>query len=129
LTTDWPADFGLPGDVISGGICISGMYDLAAVRLSARNAYVSLDDATEAALSPQRRLQHLRAPLIVGYGTFETPEFQRQGRDFAAAAKSQGKPVELLVGDYAHMEMAESLANPYGLMGRAALAQMRLRPG
>src|SRR5205807_10191414 len=36
LTTDWPRDFGLPADIIKGGMCISGMYDLTPVRLSAR---------------------------------------------------------------------------------------------
>ena len=41
--------------------------------------------------------------------------------------KAAGKPVELLVGEgYNHFEMLETLANPYGLLGRAVLAQMRL---
>ena len=67
--------------------------------------------------------------MIVGYGTLETPEFQRQSRDFAAAVKAAGKPVELLVGEgYNHFEMPETLANPYGLLGRAALEQMKLTP-
>ena len=57
----------------------------------------------------------------------ETPEFQRQTRDFNAAVKAAGKPVELLVaGGYHHLEVAETLANPYGLLGRAALEQMQL---
>ena len=43
--------------------------------------------------------------------------------------KAAGKPVELLVGEgYNHFEMLETLANPYGLLGRAALAQMGLTP-
>ena len=47
-------------------------------------------------------------PVIVAYGTFETPEFQRQNREFAAAVKAAGKPVTLLVGEgYNHFEMAE----------------------
>jgi arylformamidase len=38
-----------------------------------------------------------------------------------------GKPVELLIGEGCnHFEMVDTLANPYGLLGRAALAQMRL---
>jgi arylformamidase len=66
---------------------------------------------------------------VLAYGTLETPEFQRQSRDFAAAVKAAGKPVELLVGEgYNHFEMPETLANPYGLLGRAALAQMKLSP-
>ena len=91
LTTDWPRDFGLPADIIKGGMCISGMYDLTPVRLSARNAYVAFDDATVAALSPIRHLDRLHAPLVVAYGTCETPEFQRQNREFAAAVESRRK--------------------------------------
>ena len=125
LTTDWMKDFGLPADSLKGGLCCSGMYDLKPVRLSARSRYVKFTDEMEQALSPQRHLDQLRAPLIVAYGTFETPEFQRQTRDFAAAVKAAGKPVQLLVGEgYNHFEMYETLANPYGLLGRAVLEQM-----
>jgi len=95
LTTRWK-DFGLPPDVIKGGICVSGMYDLEPVRRSARSSYVKFDDETVEALSPQRHIDNLQAPLIVAYGTLETPEFQRQARDFAAAVKSAGKSVQLI---------------------------------
>jgi hypothetical protein len=64
-----------------------------------------------------------------GYGTYETPEFQRQTREFFAAVKAFGKPVQLFVGEgYNHFELLETLANPYGLVGRAALEQMGLVP-
>jgi arylformamidase len=129
LVTDWPKDFGLPNDVLKGGLCCSGMFDLKPVRLSARSSYVKFTDEVEHALSAQRHLAHLNCPVIVGYGTLETPEFQRQSRDFAAAVKAAGKPVELQVGEgYNHFEMPETLANPYGLLGRAALEQMKLTP-
>jgi len=43
--------------------------------------------------------------------------------------KAAGKPVELIVApDYNHFEMGESLNNPYGPNGRAALALMKLAP-
>jgi arylformamidase len=127
LTTDWPREFGLPSDIIKGGMCISGMYDLAPVRLSARSSYVKFDDATVAALSPIRHLDRLTAPLIVAYGTCETPEFQRQSREFAAAVGAAGKPIRLLVGEhYNHFELPETLGNPYGLLGRAVLELMGL---
>jgi len=128
LTTDWQCQFGLPVDLIKGGMCISGMYDLAPVRLSARSRYVRFDDATIAALSPTRHLDRLVAPLIVAYGTRETPEFQRQNREFAAAVEAAGKKVRLLIGEhYNHFELPESLGNPYGLLGRAALELMGLK--
>src|SRR6201996_7387693 len=123
LVTDWQKDFGLPADTVKGGICVSGMYDMKPVRLSARGNYVKFDDAMEDAMSPIRRLSFLHAPVTVAYGTFETPEFQRQSRDFAAAVKAAGKKVTLIEAkNYAHMEMGESIANPYGPGGRAALA-------
>ena len=128
LTTDWLNDFGLPADIIKGGMCISGMYDLTPVRLSARNTYVKFDDATVAALSPIRHLDRLRAPLLVAYGTCESPEFQRQNREFAAVAEAHGKKVRPLVGEnYNHFELPETLGNPYGLLGRAALELMGLK--
>jgi arylformamidase len=127
LTTDWPREFELPADVIKGGMCISGMYDLAPVRLSKRSAYVAFDDATLRSLSPLLHLDQLRASLVVAYGTCETPEFQRQNREFAAAVAAAGKPVRLLVGEhYNHFKLPETLGNPYGLFGRAALELMGL---
>ena len=103
------------------------MYELAPVRLSHRSSYVKFTDAMVEALSPQRHLGQLRAPLLVAYGTCETPEFQRQARGFAAAVREAGKPVELIVGEhYGHFEMAETLSNPYGLLGSALLEQIGL---
>jgi arylformamidase len=67
LTTDWQSQFNLPFDIIKSGMCISGMYDLTPVRLSARSRYVAFDDATVAALSPLRHLDRLHAPLVVAY--------------------------------------------------------------
>ncbi len=127
LVTDWQKDFGVPADTVKGGVCVSGMYDMKPVRLSARSNYMKFDDAMEDAMGTIRHLSFLRAPVTVAYGTFETPEFQRQGRDFAAAVKAAGKPVTVIEGkNYAHMEMGESIANPYGPGGRAALAMMGL---
>ena len=130
LTTDWARDFNLPVDLVKGGLCSSGMYDLKAVRLSARSNYVKFTDEMEQALSSQRHLDQLSAPIVVSYCTLESPEFQRQARDFAAAVTAAGKPVKLLVGeDYNHFEIIETLGTPYGHLGRAALELMKLSQG
>jgi arylformamidase len=127
LVTDWQKDFGVPAQIIKGGLLVSGMYDLKPVRLSKRSQYVNFTDEIEQALSSQRHLDKLHAPIIVAYGSQETPEFQRQNRDFAAAVKAAGKPVELIVGEaFNHFEMQETLGNPYGIAGRAALKLMGL---
>jgi arylformamidase len=128
LTTDWQK-LGLPQDCIKGGVCGSGMYDLKPVRMSARSNYVKFTDETERELSSQRHLDKLVAPVSIVYGTMETPEFQRQNRDFAAAVKAAGKPATLSVMEgYNHFEVMESIGNPYSLFGRAALEIMKLRP-
>jgi arylformamidase len=127
LTTDWRA-LGLPVDAIKGALCVSGMYDLKPVRLSARNAYVKFDDTMEAGLSPQRHLDGIACPVIIAYGSHESPEFQRQSREFAEALRRAGKTVKMLYADgFNHFEIIETLANPYGLLGRAALGLMNLR--
>jgi arylformamidase len=127
LVTDWQNDFGLPGNMVKGGLCMSGMYDMKPVRLSKRGSYVKFTDEMEQAMSSQRHLDLLRAPILVTYGTHETPEFQRQNRDFAAAVKAAGKPVEIVEArHFNHLEILESLGNPYGPNGRAALALMKL---
>jgi arylformamidase len=128
LTTDWASQFGLPQDLVKSGLCCSGIFDLKPVRLSARSSYVHLTDESEQALSAQRHIGWLSAPLIVAYGTLETPEFQRQSRDFAAAVAGAGKPVQLLVAEgLNHFEIIETLAHSDSLLGRTALAQMGLR--
>jgi arylformamidase len=127
LVTDWEGTFGLPRDVVKGALLSSGMYELEPVRLSKRSQYVTFTDETVGALSAIRHLDRLNCPLILAHGTCESPEFMRQTRDFAAAVKAAGTPVTLIVAEsYNHFEMLEALASPYGLLGRAVLAQMGL---
>ena len=127
LTTDWVKDYDLPAGILKGGILQSGMYEMKPVRLSRRSSYVKFDDTMEEAMSSQRHIANLRAPIWVIYGTNETPEFQRQNREFAAAVKAAGKDVTLIVApNHNHYEIQETLANPIGWAGRAALAMMGL---
>jgi arylformamidase len=127
LITDWEKELGLPREIVKGATLCSGMYDLKPARLSKRSDYVKFTDATEDALSTQRHLDRINCPVTVLHGTLETPEFQRQAREFAAALKAAGKPVQFIVAEgYNHFEIGETLNNPYGPFGRAALEMMRL---
>jgi len=125
-TTDWTR-YGLAPEPVRGYTLCSGMYDLRGPRLSKRSAYVKFTDQAEDALSPQRHLGRVNAPIVLLFGSLETPEFQRQSRDFADALTRAGKPCEIIRAEgYNHFELAETLANPYGPLGRAVLAQMKL---
>ena len=125
-TTDW-SRLQLPADVIKGVVACSGVYDLRPVRLSARREFVAITDEVEQAFSPHRHVDFVNAPVVIVHGSLESPEFQRQSRDFAATLRAAGKSVQLVTGDgYNHFEIAETLGCPYGVVGRAALDQLRL---
>ena len=127
LITDWARDFGLPADLIKGGLCMSGMYELAPVRLSARSSYVKFDDRLVHELSPNRQLACERCPVVVAYGERDSPEFQRQSREWAEALRETGRLQALVVGQALnHFEMPETLARPDGLVARATVQMMRL---
>ena len=126
VITEWEKQ-GLPRDILKGAVLGSGMYDLKPVRMSARSSYVKFTDEMEQALSAMRHLDKVHTPLVLTIGLLETPEFQRQSRDFAAALTKAGKPVKLIAAKgHNHFEMGESLSNPYGIMGRAAMEMMKL---
>lgn len=128
--TEWQRHFDLPRDVVKSVIVASGIYDLLPVRLSARNNYVKLDKSAEQALSPIRHLEHLRAPVFVAYGEFESDEFKRQSRELAA--KLGPSRLVAPVAEYAgldHFEVAHMLADPHDGLGRVALDLMTLSAG
>lgn len=125
LTADWAA-LGLP-QPFRAGMCVSGIYDLLPVRLSARNAYLRLDAASEQALSPQRHLDRLGCPLTIAAAEFDTVEFRRQARDFADACARAGGTVRFVEGrGFNHFDFIETLADPHGLLGKVMLEQMNL---
>jgi arylformamidase len=126
LTDGWREE-DLPKTFCKGALLLSGMYELEPVRRSKRSSYVTFTDAMVEKLSSQRHLDGLHTPLVLAYGTCETPEFQRQTREVFAAVQALGKPAELIVVEaYNHFELLETMANPYGLTGRAMLRQMGL---
>ena len=129
LTTDWTR-FGAPADVLKSGTCVSGMYELRPVLLSARSAYVKLIPEEEDEFSAIRHLDRLRCPVTIAYGSKESPEFQRQGRTFAAAARARGLPVqELILDGLNHFEGIRSMIEPQSPLARQVLGQLGLRAG
>ncbi|MDP3256367.1 alpha/beta hydrolase [Bosea sp. (in: a-proteobacteria)] len=111
LTTDWEP-FGLPDDVLKGGFCLSGSYDLGPVMLSSRRLYIDIDAQEEQQLSPLLHVERLRCPVIVGLGEGESPEFRRQGAAFATAVeRSGGRLARLECAGLNHFEVALELAD------------------
>ena len=127
LTTDWQREFDLPADIVKGALLMSGVYDMGPVRGSSSNPYLRFTDEIEYAMSPIRYVARLNAPVVITYGSGDTPEFRQQSQEFFAALRQAGKPAELVEGaGLGHMEMLESLADPAGVNGRALLGMMAL---
>jgi arylformamidase len=127
LTTDWTR-FDAPADVLKSGTCVSGMYELRPVLLSARSAYVKLSPEEEDEFSAIRHLDRLRCPITVAYGSKESPEFQRQGRSFIAAIRARKLPSEeLVLPGLNHFEGIRSMIEPQSRLAGAVLSQMGLR--
>lgn len=128
MTTDW-SSYGMPKKALKGGICSDGMYELYPVSLSARRTYVNFTPEVLVELSPLRHMDRLNGPIVIGYGTHESPEFIRQSQDFITALEGAGKKVKAVVGvGYNHFELPETHGQPYGPLGRAALELMNLEP-
>jgi arylformamidase len=125
LAGDW-REHGFERIPYASAFLASGMYDLYPVSLSKRSEYVKFDAATIELLSAERHAARFDIPTIVAVGSYETPEFLRQARDFAATLEAAAKPVRYLEAEgYNHYEVLESLSHPFSPLGHAMLQQAR----
>lgn len=127
VVTDWEGVYGLPADIIKGAAPVSGMFDLEPVRHSWRNTYVHLDEDRARALSAIHQIPATPVPLVIGHGTGELQEFQRQSQTFAAAWRAAGQQCELIVVEGRnHFQMGADFGNAESPVTRAILRQMQL---
>ena len=77
FATDW-AQLGLKGDVIAGGVAISGVFDLEPLVQFSYNVDLKLDATRARSLSPIHMQRRVDAPLLLAAGADETSEFIRQ---------------------------------------------------
>jgi len=102
---------------VDAALLVSGVYDLAPVRLSSRNTYVRLDERLVQDYSPIRHAERIAKPVTVACGEMEGPEFFRQSQEFAEKLSTP-----LLVGKgLNHFEMVETLADRRSELARSAL--------
>ena len=126
LTTDWPRH-GAPATVLKSGTCVSGMYDLRPVLLSARGNYVKLTPDEEDEFSAIRHLDRVRCPILVAYGENESPEFKRHGRSFGTALQQAGLASKLTeLAGCNHFEGIATMTDRHSPLAKAVLAQMSL---
>lgn len=94
--TDWENDYGLPNDIIKGGIPISGLFDLRPFRYSWLQAKLQLSGDTVYRESPLFHIPKSGPPLLVTLGAEESVEFHRQSEEFVAAWRKKGLRADYL---------------------------------
>ena len=106
---------------VIGGIAISGIYDLAPMRLCYLNEKLQLTEQEVDALSPLQ-LPIGTKPLALVYGGDELPEMQRQSVAFADARNAvPGNRLSALAG-HNHFTILEELAMPNGAITRLVVS-------
>jgi arylformamidase len=106
--------------VVDNALLVSGIYDLAPVRLSARNAYLRIDGRVEDELSPFRHVERIACPVTVAWSEQESAEFTRQSREFAAKLDAP----TIVGAGLNHFEIIETLADRDSPLGRVAVTML-----
>jgi len=110
LATDWTL-YGLPPDVLKGGLCISGIYDMEPVLISARRSYIDLSETEKQDMSPLLNTGFLNSPVSIVYAQNDSPEFIRQAHHFHEVIQSSGKSADLnCIPGMNHYEIIGALA-------------------
>jgi len=106
--------------LVSGGLAISGLFDLEPIRLCYLNEKLGLDAEQARRNSPLLNLPAQAANFIIAYGADELPELQRQSREFAAAWRAHHLPGETIeVAGCHHYAVLEQLEQPDGILANA----------
>ena len=90
----------------TGGLAISGIYDLEPMRLCYVNDKLGLDEAEARRNSPGRTSK----PLFIAYGADELPELCRQSEDYAGKLGQRA----FAAPKHNHFTVLEELASPHG---------------
>ncbi len=125
--TDWAGEYGLPADVVKGGVAISGLFDLEPIRLSFVNDDLRLSEEVARRNSPIHLAPPPNLPLVVAYGADESEEYARQSAIYAEYLRGHGLAPELRpIAGRNHFNIAADLRDPDSEMSRIITAQMGL---
>jgi len=102
LASEWCSGYGLPDDVIRGGISISGLFDLHPFYYSYLQPKLLLTQEMILQESPYLHIPDSGVPLLITYSEEETAEFHRQSMDYFQAWQNNGLYGELLIQEGKH---------------------------
>jgi arylformamidase len=113
MAAHWPLwDAALPGNLVRGGVLMSGLYDLDPIlHTDFVNVDLKLDPASALKLSSGRMPQSHPTPFITSVGDLESEEFKRQ----TALISSQWQAMhrgEVALDGYNHLTICDAFGDP-----------------
>lgn len=121
MATDW-TEHALPAGVIKSAACISGLYDLAPLRLVRQLRELRIDAAEAKALSPARLAPPVRGRLIATVGGEETAEFHHHAADLIKAWQRAGLKVAApAAGGLHHFNVLDALIDPKAALHKTVM--------
>lgn len=122
LAPGWHAEYGVPEDIVKGACPMSGLFDLAPMRITSHRESLALDAGAAARNSPVLHPPAAPLPVVVAWGDRESDEFRRQSEDYAAALDAAGCAVTLLPAEgHDHFSIMGDMGRPGTPLGRAML--------
>jgi arylformamidase len=113
LATDWAGEYGLPADLVKGGVALSGIYDLRPLAYSYLAPVLQLSRRTVETQSPMLFPVAPGPPRIVAWGGAETSEFVRQSHEYVAHCLASGIDArELSLAGDDHFDAVLELNDP-----------------
>jgi arylformamidase len=124
LVGGWQHEFGLPEHVAAAGLPISGLYDVRPLVRTQANAWLDLDDARAAALSPlvdEGAKPVPAVPITLVVAEHEASGFDEQARLTRAAWNAD----LLTIADRNHFDVILDLADAQSVLSRTLLRLIR----
>ncbi|APW39058.1 esterase [Rhodoferax koreense] len=122
LAPGWQAEYGLPEDVVRGGVGLSGLYDIRPLCDTHINDWLRLHPEQAWRLSPLSQLPDRPVPLVLAVGGEETDGFKRQTDAYELAWRERGHPVtRVAVPQCNHFNLLCEMAEAGSDLTRAVL--------
>lgn len=113
MAPGWPQRFGLPEDVVKGGVALSGLFDLRPLCQTVVNSWLQLSEAQAWELSPLRSIPARCGPLLLAVGGRETLGFHNQTQAMLQAWQQQGLGVaQIAAAECDHFSLLFELGRP-----------------
>jgi arylformamidase len=110
---------------VKAATLVSGPYFLEPVLLSHRSDYVKLEKQEVLDLSPGLHPERIQCPVLMACAQYDTDEFRRQTREFAAGLRKAGRLTKLIdCPNVNHFELMECFRDPRHELMKAVFEQM-----